>query len=148
MRFRLRAERKCGQMLGEREMHGGDRRSRSAASTLKLADLNISRDQLPPDLIAARFPSVMRITHLTFDHHALVAPLSDEVAHRWPVSSREDTLTFNHHQIAAPLSDEAARFESVTRVTHLEFEHHVLAAAVRLGPSRWLLRCLVRPRAN
>ena len=43
--IRLRAERKCGQMLGEREMHGGDRRSRSAASTLKLADLNISRDQ-------------------------------------------------------------------------------------------------------
>ena len=30
--------------------------------------------------VAARFPSVMRITHLTFDHHALVAPLSDEAA--------------------------------------------------------------------
>jgi N6-adenosine-specific RNA methylase IME4 len=30
--------------------------------------------------VAARFPSVMRITELTFDHHRLVAPLSDEAA--------------------------------------------------------------------
>ena len=30
--------------------------------------------------IAARFPSVIRVTHLEFEHHLLVAPLSDEVA--------------------------------------------------------------------
>ena len=30
--------------------------------------------------IAARFPSVTRVTHLEFEHHLLVAPLSDEMA--------------------------------------------------------------------
>jgi N6-adenosine-specific RNA methylase IME4 len=30
--------------------------------------------------IAARFPGVSRLTHLTFEHHALVAPLPDEQA--------------------------------------------------------------------
>lgn len=43
--IRLRAERKCGQILAEREMHGGDRRSSSAGSNLKLSDLHISGDQ-------------------------------------------------------------------------------------------------------
>lgn len=30
--------------------------------------------------VAARFPSVSRLTLLTFEHHALVAPLSDDIA--------------------------------------------------------------------
>jgi hypothetical protein len=43
--IRLRAERKCGELLGEQLEHGGDRRSSSAGSNLKLRDMNISGDQ-------------------------------------------------------------------------------------------------------
>lgn len=50
--IRIRAEYKAGQLLtemeknGERESRGGDRRSKSNATTLKqLSDLGISKDQ-------------------------------------------------------------------------------------------------------
>lgn len=41
--IRLRAERRCGKLLREREMHGGDRRSRSDHATLK--PLGVSKQQ-------------------------------------------------------------------------------------------------------
>jgi hypothetical protein len=49
---RLRAERRCGQLLqnmkqkGERQKQGGNRRSKSHDATLKLADLGITKHQL------------------------------------------------------------------------------------------------------
>jgi hypothetical protein len=43
--IRVRAERKCGELLASQVEHGGDRRSSSAGSNLKLRDMNISGDQ-------------------------------------------------------------------------------------------------------
>ena len=43
--IRLRAERKCGHMLAEREMHGGDRRSASRSDDLTLKDYGVSKQQ-------------------------------------------------------------------------------------------------------
>lgn len=43
--IKLRAERKAGQFLMKLTLHGGDRRSKTHATTLKLEDLGISRDQ-------------------------------------------------------------------------------------------------------
>jgi len=43
--IRLRAERKAGTMLADMGLHGGDRKSRSHDTTLKLDDLGISKDQ-------------------------------------------------------------------------------------------------------
>jgi hypothetical protein len=43
--IRLRAERKCGELLSEQLEHGGDRRSSSPGANLKLDDLSISGNQ-------------------------------------------------------------------------------------------------------
>jgi hypothetical protein len=42
---KLRAERKAGSILSKLMLHGGDRRSKTHGTTLKLADLGITRDQ-------------------------------------------------------------------------------------------------------
>ncbi len=43
--FKLRAERQAGEMLSALSLSGGDRKSKSHESTLKLRDLGISKDQ-------------------------------------------------------------------------------------------------------
>ncbi|MFO0897944.1 MAG: hypothetical protein U0836_11020 [Pirellulales bacterium] len=42
---KLRAERAAGRMLADLNLYGGDRKSRSSGSNLKLRDLGISKDQ-------------------------------------------------------------------------------------------------------
>jgi hypothetical protein len=41
----LRAERRAGEILGASRLWGGDRKSRSSTSTLKLQDLGITKNQ-------------------------------------------------------------------------------------------------------
>jgi hypothetical protein len=43
--LKIRAERKAGWLLASLRLRGGDRRSKSMHTTLKLVDLGISRDQ-------------------------------------------------------------------------------------------------------
>jgi hypothetical protein len=57
------------------------------------------------------------------------------------VSLRHDTLTFEHHKIAA-------RFPSVTRVTHLEFEHHLLVAPLSDDVPQRRLCCRAFPERD
>ena len=71
--------------------------------------------------VAERFGSVRRLTDLSFEHHAIVAPLPDEqvmpplescrdagvVAARWHVSSRDYRLSFHHHRACLGLNASA-----------------------------------------
>lgn len=53
--IRLRAERKCGQLLTGQLEHGGDRRSSSAGSNLKLRDLERFQSDYPYPAFARKF---------------------------------------------------------------------------------------------
>jgi hypothetical protein len=61
--IRLRAERKCGELLtqqaedGERQTPGGDRRSSSGDARMKLSDANISHDQSSKWQALAKVPA-------------------------------------------------------------------------------------------
>lgn len=68
--IKVRAERKCGEMLretakkGERATRGGDRKSKSCDATLKLDKLNITRDQ------SSRWQKLAAMFKLRSNHNA------------------------------------------------------------------------------
>jgi hypothetical protein len=71
--IKVRAERRCGQMLrdaaetGQRAHQGGDRKSKSHDATLKLADLGVSKDQ------SSRWQKLAAIPEAQFEKSVAIA---------------------------------------------------------------------------
>ena len=92
----MRAERRCGEILAEMEMHGGDRKSKLHDATLNLADIGIERTQ------SHRWQAIASIPEPDFEQHGT---FEDYCLERWGWSR-----IHAHHQVAA------ARFEKSRRI--------------------------------
>jgi hypothetical protein len=91
--IRLRAERKCGQLLTVQIEHGGDRRSSSAGSNLKLKDLNISGDQSSQWQRLAAVPEDLFEQALSEPN-----PSTSGIITRHEVTERPAGLVMDNHQ--------------------------------------------------
>jgi hypothetical protein len=91
--IRLRAERKCGQLLAVQIEHGGDRRSSSAGSNLKLKDLNISGDQSSQWQKLAAVPADLFEQALSEPN-----PSTSGIITRHEVAERPGGLVMDNHQ--------------------------------------------------
>jgi len=61
--LKIRAERKGGQLLGEMQLNGGDRKSESHHARVKLDDIGIDKDK------SARWQSIASIPEKIFEEH-------------------------------------------------------------------------------